>query len=241
MNIKDCLSDLIKHTLPVGIETVKYTCEDGNVLMGGLTDDKTIIINSITHKDVDGFNGIFGINNISKLSALLNLEPYQENGVLELHHKEDGTPTNIHFENSEGTFKNDHRFMSTADITEKLKSTKLKKIPEYVIEIEPPLMSITMLGYQAGISDEEVFTVKTEDKNLKFFFGDHSTHAGEFVFASDVVGKMSGKWMWFVGRVLPILKLGGEQTMYFSDEGMLKITVDSGLALYEYMLPGTQR
>lgn len=238
--MKDILLDLVAHTMPIGLETVKFMCED-EILINGITDDKTIMLRAVVHSQVDGFEGVFGIPNLSKLNAILHLEPYQQNEIIELQHKDDGTPSDVHFENSEGTFKNDHRFMSTADVTEKLKSLKLKREPEYDINITPSLQSITLLGYQSGISDEEVFSVKTDGRNLKFYFGDHSTHAGEFVFASDVDGKMTGSCYWFVNRVLPILKLDGKTAMSFSDQGMLKIVVDSGLAEYEYLLPATRR
>ena len=239
--MKDILLDLVKHSMPIGLETVKFECDEDNVKIGGITDDHTIMVRAETHNPVDGFAGVFGIPNLSKLNAILHLEPYQQNEVIQLQHKDDGTPSNVHFENAEGTFKNDHRFMSTVDITEKLKKLKFKKEPVFTVHVTPLLDSIAMLGYQAGISDEEVFSVKIENKNLKFYFGDHSTHAGEFIFAADVDGKMSGNCYWFVNRVLPILKLDGKTEMHFDDSGMLKIVVDSGLVEYEYSLPATRR
>jgi len=43
-------------------------------------------------------------------------------------------------------------------------------------------------------SEEKTFIARTEGNDLKFAFGDASTHAGEFVFQPDVVGSVSKGW-----------------------------------------------
>ncbi len=243
--MKDFLRDLIKHTSGLGfLETVKITCEDGMTLIDGVSDDKAVVLRAVTHQPVDGFDGIFGIPNISKLNAILNLEPYAENEVIELKSKEvDGVkiPTNVHFENSDGTFQNDHRFMNTEVILEKLRKSKFNEPSEYDIIFEPLIESIKLMGFQASISDEEVFSPRVDKEGLTFLFGDHSTHAGEFLFHPKAKGKMSNGYSWFVSNVLPILKLSGKTTMQFSDRGLLKITVDSGLCTYNYIVPAVKR
>lgn len=239
--MKDTLLDLVAHTLPVGIETIKYVCEKNTVKFEGVTDDRTCVLFGETHKDVSGFDGTFGIPNLSKLSALLKLEPYQEGATIKLETKPDNTPSNVHFEDAKGQFKNDHRFMSTADITEKMNEIKWKMTPNYVVDVVPTEEAIQRFGWQASISDEEVFAVKTDGTDLKFMFGDQSSHAGEFVFAENVKGKMSGNCLWFVDKVLPTLKLMGDVSMSFDDRGILRVTVDSGLAKFEYMLMATTR
>ena len=241
MNIKDTLKDLITHTLPANFDSVKYTCTEDGVDIASITDDRTVMLMGKTHQPVEGLTGVFGVPNLTKLSALLALEPYAENGVLELNSREDGTPTNVHFENEDGSFKNDHRLMSTEVVNDKIKKVTMKREPKYDVTLEPSDLSIQRFGWQASISDEEVFAVKTDGDHLKFLFGDQSTHAGEFIFANDVEGNMSGNCLWYVNRVLPIIKLDGDIKMEFSDEGILRITVDSGVAVYNYMLPATTR
>ena len=50
---------------------------------------------------------------------------------------------------------------------------------------------------QAQVHSEETTSVaKTEDGNLKFYFGDLSTHAGNFVFAPDITGDPKYGWQW---------------------------------------------
>jgi hypothetical protein len=96
--------------------------------------------------------------------------------------------------------------------------------------------------FQAGAnSDETQFIAKTEGTDLKFYFGDHSTHAGNFVFQNNVTGSLSKTWNWPVSRVLSILGLQGDKVMRFSDEGVVEITVDSGLIEYRYLIPAQRK
>ena len=71
----------------------------------------------------------------------------------------------------------------------------------------------------------------------KFAFGDASTHAGEFVFQPDVGGSVSKGWAWPVDQVSKILSLGGDLEYSISDDGVSQISVDSGLGVYNYLLP----
>jgi hypothetical protein len=76
---------------------------------------------------------------------------------------------------------------------------------------------------------------------LKFFFGDHSTHAGNFVFHPGVTGTLKRAWSWPIKTVIGILDLTGDKTFRISDDGAAQITVDSGLAVYNYILPAQSK
>ena len=86
-------------------------------------------------------------------------------------------------------------------------------------------------------AEEGSFQAKTENGDLKFFFGDHSTHSGNFVFHPGVQGQLKRSWSWPVNTVINILNLTGDKTFKISDDGAAMITVDSGLAVYNYILP----
>ncbi len=86
-------------------------------------------------------------------------------------------------------------------------------------------------------AEEPNFQAKTENGDLKFFFGDHSTHAGNFVFQAGVTGQLKKQWSWPVVHVISILGLSGDKTVRISDVGAMQITVDSGLAVYNYIIP----
>ncbi len=98
------------------------------------------------------------------------------------------------------------------------------------------------MKFQANAhSEESVFQVKSENDNLVFSFGDASTHAGEFVFESGVTGKLKQTWSWPVVQVMSILNLSGNITMKIADVGAMMITVDSGVAVYDYILPAQSK
>ena len=94
------------------------------------------------------------------------------------------------------------------------------------------------LKMQAQANAEELnFTAKTENGDLKIFFGDPSTHSGNFVFQPGVSGTLTRSWMWPVKVFLSIMDLPGDKTVRISDQGAAEITVDSGYSVYQYLLP----
>jgi hypothetical protein len=134
-------------------------------------------------------------------------------------------------------FKNDYRFMSTEIINEKLKSVKFKGTT-WDIEFEPRVAAIARLKLQAAAHVEEtVFTVKTENNNLVFYFGDANSHAGSFIFETNVTKELQNSWSWPIQQVISILSLDGRIKMSISDQGAMKISVDSGIGQYDYILP----
>ena len=87
-----------------------------------------------------------------------------------------------------------------------------------------------------------MFTAKNEGSDLKFFFGDASTHAGNFVFQPSVGGSgLARAWAWPVKQFISILDLTGDKTIKMSDDGAAEITVDSGIAVYNYILPAQSK
>ena len=243
--MKDILQDIVAHTHSLGfLPTVKVTGEDDVTTLESMAEDRSVILNAKTHKSVGEFTGTFGMPNLDKLALHLKNPEYKENAKLNvIKSQRNGVeiPTSLHFENAAGDFVNDYRFMSTEVINEKLKSVKFKG-NGWDIEFEPSMSAITRLKLQAAAHTEEtVFQVKVEDSNLVFFFGDASTHAGSFVFQHDVGGKLKHTWAWPITQVISILGLDGTATMRITDQGAMQITVDSGIAEYNYILPAQSK
>jgi hypothetical protein len=243
--MKDILQDIVAHTHSLGfLPTVKVTGEDDVTTLESMAEDRSVILNAKTHKSVGEFTGTFGMPNLDKLALHLKNPEYKENAKINVvKSQRNGVeiPTSLHFENATGDFVNDYRFMSTEVINEKLKSVKFKG-NGWDIEFEPSMSAITRLKLQAAAHTEEtVFQVKVEDSNLVFFFGDASTHAGSFVFQHDVGGKLKHTWSWPVTQVISILGLDGTATMRITDQGAMQITVDSGIAEYNYILPAQSK
>jgi len=236
--MKDHLLDLVQHTFDLGcIDLIKVTGTDADTVINGVAEDKSVILEAHFANPVADFMGTFGMPNLGKLKTLLNLQEYREDAKLTITRRATGEPDGINFENKAGDFRNNYRFMASEIVNDKLKTLKFKGV-NWHITFEPTVAAIQRLKMQAQANSEEPnFQVKTDNKNLKFFFGDHSTHSGNFVFQSDVTGTLKHSWSWPVAQVTSILGLTGDKTMKISDDGCMQITVDSGMAVYNYILP----
>jgi len=241
--MKDYLLDIVSNTYDLGcIGAVKITGTDKTTALDAVAEDRTVVISAQFHSPVPEFQGLFGMPNLDKLKILLNLQEYRENAVITVNRSDRSgsgveEPVGLHFTNPAGDFQNDYRFMTSAVAAEKLKTAKPKKSPTWLIEFEPTVAGIQRLKMQTQAhSDEPLFQVKTDQDRLKFSFGDHSTHAGEFVFHAGITGRLQQTWSWPAKQVISILDLTGDKIMRISDEGIAEITVDSGLAVYRYAL-----
>ena len=240
--MRDHLLDLVEHTYDLGcIDLVKITGTDTETAIFGIAEDRSVIVEGKHHNPVPEFIGLFGMPNLSKLKILLGLGEYKENAKLSITSKATGEPDGINFENATGDFKNNYRFMASEIVTEKAKAVKFKGA-NWHVEFTPTIAGIQRLKMQAAANTEEPnFTVKTEGSDLKLVFGDHSTHSGNFVFQSGVQGQLKRAWAYPVKTVIGILDLTGDKTMRFSDDGIAEITVDSGLAVYNYKIPAQSK
>ena len=236
--MKDHLQDIVQHTHSLGIiDLVKVVGTDSQTTIEAVSEERSAIVQAQFHNPVPEFIGTFGMPNLGKLNTILNIPEYKEDAKLSITKKDDGAPNGVHFENKVGDFKNDYRFMSAEIVNDKLKTVKFKGV-KWGVEIEPSVAAIQRLRFQAQANSEETtFIAKVENGNLVFYFGDHSSHAGNFVFAHDVAGSLNKAWSWPVSAVISILSLAGDKMIRFSDEGAAQITVDSGLAVYNYILP----
>jgi hypothetical protein len=240
--MKDHLLDLVEHTLKLGcIDLVKITGDDKSTVINGIAEDRSVVVEGAFHAPVADFIGNFGMPNLPKLKILLGLSEYQDKAKLSITRKDTGAPDGINFENATGDFKNNYRFMASEIVNEKLKTVKFKGV-NWNIEFVPTVAAIQRLKMQAQANVEEVnFTAKTDNGDLKFSFGDHSTHSGNFVFHPAVSGTLKRAWAWPITTVISILDLTGDKTFRISDDGAAMITVDSGLAVYNYILPAQSK
>jgi hypothetical protein len=240
--MRDHLLDLVEHTHDLGvIDLVKITGTDAETGIFGIAEDRSVIVEGKYTNPVADFIGLFGMPNLSKLKVLLNLQEYKEDAKLAITRKDTGSPDGINFENKAGDFKNNYRFMASEVVNEKAKTAKMRPVTWHV-EFTPAVSSIQRLKMQASANAEEPnFQVKTDGTDLKFAFGDHSTHSGNFVFQPGVSGQLKRSWSFPVKTVISILDLTGDKTMRFSDDGVAEITVDSGMGIYSYKIPAQSK
>jgi len=243
--MQDYLKDIVQHTNGLGsIDLIKIVGDQNQTVITGIAEDRSVIVQAKVNNPVPEFIGTFGMPNLGKLSTILGIPEYKEDAKISLTKQDrngESVPSGLHFENKSGDFKNDYRFMTSEIVNDKLKTVKFKGV-KWNVEFQPTVANIQRLKFQASAnSDETTFTAKTEGTDLKLFFGDHSSHAGNFVFQADVVGTLTKGWSWPVAAVISILSLPGDKTFRISDEGAAQITVDSGMATYNYILPAQSK
>jgi hypothetical protein len=246
--MKDILQDVVAHTHALGfLSLVKVTNEESTQI-DSMADDRSVILSAESHSKVNEFSGTFGMPNLDKLNLHLKNPEYQKDAKIEVVSADrngEVVPTHIHFENEAGDFQNDYRFMNKAIIEEKLKTVKFKGA-QWNINFQPSIAAIARMKLQsAAHSEEPTFNVTTKDTggatDLVFSFGDQSTHAGSFVFEANIEGNLAHTWSWPVSQVQAILNLSGDTTMSISDQGAMMISVDSGMAKYDYILPAQSK
>jgi hypothetical protein len=241
--MKDILQDIVGHTHNLGfLNIVKVTGDDKKTLIDSMADDRSVIMYAETANPYPDMIGTFGMPQLNKLKYLIDGAEYKEDATIEVVTQDrngETIPVGIHFENKDGDFKNNYRFMNTEIINEKLKTVKFRGV-KWDVTITPSVQAIQRFAFQAGANTEHTtFLAKTDGTNLVFTFGDAASHGGEFVFATNVTGKLNKAWTWPVNSVLSILKIAdaNNATVSFSNEGAMQIELDSGLATYKYIIP----
>jgi len=241
--MKNILSDIVAHTNKLGfLNIVKVTGDDKKTLIDSMADDRSVIMYAETATPYPQMAGTFGMPQLEKLRYLVDGKEYQDDAKIEVvtaDRNGETIPVGLHFENKDGDFKNDYRFMNQEIINEKLKTVKFRGV-KWDVEVTPALNAIQRFNFQAGANPEHTtFLAKTDGDKLVFTFGDASSHGGEFTFATGVTGKLNKAWTWPVTPVLSILKAAdvNNTVMSFSNEGAMQITLDSGIATYKYIIP----
>lgn len=239
----DLLKDIVSHTHNLGfLDTIKITGDEESTKIDSMAQDRSVIMYGEVNTPIAEMQGVFGMPQLNKLKIHLDCPEYRDNAKIEIVTAERNgatIPVGLHFENKAGDFKNDYRFMNTEIINEKMKTVKFRGVT-WNVEIEPSVSAIQRFQFQAAANSEHTtFLTKTEDNNLKFIFGDQSTHGGEFVFATNVSGTLNKAWTWPVNQVLSILKISdvNNTKLSISNEGAMQITLDSGIATYQYIIP----
>ena len=241
--MKSILQDIVAHTNKLGfLNIVKVTGTAEKTLIDSMADDRSVVMYAETTTPHPDMIGTYGMPQLEKLRYLLDGKEYQEGAKIEVvtgDRNGETIPVGLHFENKDGDFKNDYRFMNQDVINEKLKKSTFRGV-NWHVEVSPTMAAVQRFQFQAGANTEHTtFLAKTDGGNLKFIFGDMSSHGGEFVFAQGVTGNLNKGWTWPVASVLAILKIADANNamLSFSNDGAMQITLDSGIATYKYIIP----
>lgn len=242
--MRDCLLDIMKNTCAIEqINLLKITGTKTSTTVEAIAENNSVILQAKLKNPMPEFaDMVIGLPNISKLRSILGVQEYKENGTITLTWKTTDTgtsvPDGLQFNNERGDFTNTYRFMGSTVVAEKSKSVEFNNPPKWVIDFEPTNASIIRFKTQAFIHKEETnFKVGLVGSDLIISFGDHSNHAGKFVIQQNVKCILPPKCLWPVSAVLEILALSGSKRISISSGSLLKITVDTDLCTYNYLLP----
>jgi hypothetical protein len=151
--MKDILQDIVSHTQNLGfLTTVKVTGTDKSTTFNSMADDRSVIMEATTANPHPDMLGVFGMPQLNKLKYLLDGNEYKDNAKIKVVSAErngETLPVGIHFENKDGDFKNDYRFMNTEIINEKMKTVKFRGV-KWDVEIEPSVAAVQRFNFQAG-------------------------------------------------------------------------------------------
>lgn len=243
--MKDILQDIIDHTLPLGdVELLKITGTTTTTTVSGKSGN-TVFLNCNFKNPVADFIGTFGLPNLPKLKTILGFsDEYDDNAVITvLRETIDNVqhPVTIHFENKTGDFVNDYRLMAKGIVEDRIKSVQVK-VSKWDIDFEPTIAGVSRLKKQGNLhSEEELFKTTLKSGNLSVQLGNPANYTGNFVFHQGITGTLNKTLGWPIKQFIAIMDLLGDKRIYITDQGAMRITIDSGIAEYEYLLPAQSK
>lgn len=239
--MRDYLLDIVKHTVPLNAFTnLRIDGSGTDTEISATEAERLMVLRGKLHANVDDFKGTFGVPNLPLLNTLLNIPEYTDDkakySVTRQQRDGEEQPVAIHLENDSGDFKNDFRLMA-AKIIESTEPKLKFNVNSWPIEFVPTVASQQRLRYQTSAHpDEKSVTFKIEGGNITAQLGDASSHSGSFTFHTGVDAKVKKTISVPISFVNSVLALSGDKMIHMGDLGMM-ISVDSGIAKYDYILP----
>lgn len=239
--MKDYLIDIVKHTASIGFfDTLRVDGTDKETKVSSTEKERSVVLRAKLHGVIKDFEGLFGIPNLSLLNTLLNIPEYQdENSKITVERRAINNldqPTSIKFENNTGDFKNEFRLMAS-NIIENIEPLLKFNVTSWPASFVPTVAAQQRLKYQSSAHPEEkAVTFRIENGEVRAMIGDGSSHNGSFVFHTGVDKKVKETIVVPVGVINNVLALSGDKIVQMGGPGMM-ISVDSGLANYDYIIP----
>jgi len=239
--MKDYLIDIVKHTVNMGcFETLRIDGTDAETKLSSTEKERKVVLRAKLHGTIKEFEGTFGVPNLPLLNTILNIPEYQNDDAKitverrAINNAEQ--PTSIKFENGVGDFKNEFRLMAS-NLIEAIEPLLKFNVTSWPTTFVPTVAAQQRLKYQASAHpEEEAVTFRIENGEVRANMGDGSNHNGSFVFHTGVDKKIKETIVVPVVVVSSVLALSGDKTMQMGGPGMM-ISVDSGLANYDYIIP----
>ena len=243
--IKDTLKDVIRHTHDLGIfEMVKIKGSTESTEIETVDADKTVILKGSTNNPVVDFaDATVGLSRMAVLKGYLQYPGFdKEDSTVTVQTQErngEQVPVEVAFTSTEGTDAH-YRFMLADVINQQLKDIKFKGA-EFDVTIQPSKKMMQDLSYFNNVlaAYEANFMPKTEEGALYFYVCAEGSDRTNILIIYNVEGEINTDWNWPLDIVLKILRLSdnAEVDMSFNNQGLLQITVNSGMGVYTYLLP----
>lgn len=246
------LRDLVRHLGNLQIKVIKLTGDaQGNVKIQAVeSDNKSVVVNGKFNKKVTEFDGVIGLSDLKMLESFVSI--YSDpNDIVEIVREdreievdgldEDGNPAKVKetenvisgfvFKRQKPSMKNPYRVMDKRLIPQQFDPKQIV----WDVTFKPSKTGIKLFMIQAGLGLSENFSFEQRGTDLFLTFGDAEIH-----FADNIPPKLTTKRFWGVSVVQALLKLSETadcEMSFNNDKGAIKIKLDTGLAIYEYILP----
>lgn len=245
--MKDIILDILRYTANTGFfDYIKIVGDDQKTQILASDSSQSIIVNAETKKAIPEFIGTFGLGNLRYLQGVAHLDVFKEEGseVTVQYKDRNGTEIAelIEYANRNGT-RITYRLMHESTIP----SVPVFRGTEWDLIIKPTREKISEFSQLATLHAEieEQFIAKTVGNDLVFYIGEEgaSTHKARFTFHYNVDGNINIGMKWQINHALAALRLSesGDSVVKFSNKGVICVTIDSGLAVYNIILLASQK
>lgn len=244
--LSEVLTDILAQTHGLGfIEMMKIESSAAETTIAAINDDKSVVAFGKLNTPLTELEGVVGLSRMAVLQGYLKYPHFIGDGAtIEIKTTQrDGNeiPTEINFSCDDG-HESSYRFMHKDVVEEQVKVPPFKGATwDVVITGTDEIMKD--LSYFNGVlgAFEPTFTVKTDGNNdLNFYIGSGPTDRATVPVAKAVNGSLTGNLTWPLVETLAILKLASKAddcTISFSNKGVMKIEMETGIGSYEYLLP----
>ena len=244
--MKDIIFDIVKQTIGSGvIELVKVTGTTDDTAIDAVSGDQTVVLNAKLHNPSADLIGEFGMGNLSLLNGICGL--YNKEGstveVEKATRNGNTVPDSVVFKDAEGN-NDKYRLMSKEILESQLETVKFKGA-KWDVSFEPSKAKVQELAQASSVYSgiEPTFSFKSENGNLVVVLGGESIGHSKRVFAPNQGGNLRDGLVFPLNQFLSILKsaMGGVCVLSISNQGACQISVDTGIGLYNYILPALTR
>lgn len=244
--MRDIIFDIVKQTSGLGvIDLIKITGTTDETAIDAVSNDQTVVLNAKLHNPSADLIGEFGMGNLALLNGICNM--YNRDGatveVTKVSRNGNDIPDTILFKDADGN-NDKYRLMSKEILENQLETVKFKGA-KWDVAFEPSKVKVQELAQSSGIYSgiEPTFSFKSEGGNLTVILGSESIGFSKRIFAVNQGAGLRDGLTFPLGPFLSILKsaMGGVCVLSISNQGACQISVDTGIGLYNYILPALHR